>query len=107
MSDAEQFVLLQEIMDLRESLGEVFLDPTTMIVITMALIAVVNLLVWVWSRRDPWMRNYVMLLISVGSVSIGMIIVNYAMITQYDMEEYRMLCETYRTLYGPLPWEVA
>ena len=107
MSDAEQFVLLQEIMDLRESLGEVFLDPTTMIVITMALIAVVNLLVWVWSRRDPWMRNYVMILISVGSVSIGMIIVNYAMITQYDMEEYRMLCETYRTLYGPLPWEVA
>lgn len=106
MSDAEQFVLLQEIMELRESLGDVFLDPTTMIVITMALIAVVNLLVWVWSRRDPWMRNYVMLLISVGSISIGMIIVNYAMITQYDMEEYRMLCETYRTLYGPLPWEV-
>lgn len=106
MSDAEQFVLLQEIMELRESLGDVFLDPTTMIVITMALIAVVNLLAWVWSRRDPWMRNYAMLLISVGSVSIGMIIVNYAMITQYDMEEYRMLCETYRILYGPLPWEM-
>ena len=107
MSDAEQIVLLQGIMELRESLGDVFLDPTTMIVITVALIAVVNLLVWVWRRRDPQVRNYVMLLISVGSVSIGMIIVDYAMITQHDMEEYRMLCETYRTLYGPLPWEVA
>ena len=107
MSDAEQIVLLQGIMELRESLGDVFLDPTTMIVITVALIAVVNLLVWVWYKRDPGMRNYAMFLISVGSISIGMIIVNYAMITQYDMEEYRMLCETYRTLYGPLPWEVA
>lgn len=107
MSDVEQFVLLQGIMDLRESLGDVFLDPTTMIVITMALIVVVNLLAWVWYRRDPQVRNYVMLLISVGSVSIGMIIVDYAMIIQHDMEEYGMLCETYRTLYGPLPWEVA
>lgn len=107
MSDAEQIVLLQEIMDLRESLGDVFLDPTTMIVITMALIAVINLLVWIWYKRDPQVRIYVMLLISVGSVSIGMIIVNYAMITQNDMEEYRMLCETYRALYGPLPWEMA
>lgn len=107
MSDAEQIVLLQGIMDLRESLGDVFLDPTTMIVITVALIAVVNLLVWVWRRRDPWMRNYVMLIISVGSICIGIIIVDYAMITQHAMEEYEMLCETYRTLYGPLPWEVA
>ena len=107
MSDVEQIVLLQEIMDLRESLGDVFLDPTTTIVITMALIAVVNLLVWVWRRRDPWMRNYVMLLISVGSIGIGMIIVNYAMITQYNMGEYELMCETYRALYGPLPWEMA
>ena len=107
MSDAEQFVLLHEIMDLEEDIGVCgFLDIPTAIVVSVALIVAAHLLVWALYRREPWAIDYMMLIASVVSIGVSVALVICAVTTQNAIEEYEMLCETYRTLYGPLPWEV-
>ena len=41
------------------------------------------------------------------SMGLGIGLVVSALVIQYNMGEYELMCETYRALYGPLPWEVA
>ena len=108
MSDAEQFVMLHEIMELR---GEVIeaggFDLTTAIVVSVALIVGAHLLVWVLNKRDPGMMDFMLPIASIVSIGISVALVICAVTTQNAIEEYEMLCEMYRTTYGPLPWEVA
>lgn len=107
MSDPEQFALLHEIMELKEEIVGSWPDPTTAVMISVALIVGAHLLVWVLYRRDPWMMDYMLPLASIVSIALSVILVSYAMTSQHAMEGYEALCETYRALYGPLPWEVA
>lgn len=106
MNDPAQLYLFHDIMELKENI-EGGPDLTTAIVISVALIAAAHLLVWVWYRRDPWKRYYMMPLASLVSVGLSIALIVCAVIVQYATGEYETLCETYRTLYGPLPWEVA
>lgn len=107
MNDPAQLHLFHEIMDLKEVIGAGFLDIPTAIVVSVALIAAAHLLVWALCRRDPWTIDYMMLIASIVSIGISVALVICAVTTQNAIEEYEMLCEIYRTTYGPLPWEVA
>ena len=106
MSDLEQFLMFHEIMDLKEK-AECGLEPVTAITIALVLIFVVNLIAWVWHRRQPWYATETLALVYALSMGLGLGLVVSALVTQYNMGEYELMCETYRTLYGPLPWEVA
>lgn len=107
MNDPAQLHLFHEIMNLKEDIGVGFLDIPTAIVVSVVLIAASHLLVWVLCRRDPWTIDYMMLIASIVSIGISVALVICAVTTQNAIEEYEMLCEMYRTTYGPLPWEVA
>lgn len=108
MSDPEQFVMFHEIMELRETVVDVgWLDLPTAVVISVVLAVLIHLLVWVWYRREHWYDTEKLTLARVLSITFAVILVLSALLIQVDVGEYEMLCETYRTLYGPLPWEVA
>lgn len=108
MNDPEQFVLLHEIMELKEEMiGWLELDLTSAIVVSATLLVAVNLSIWILYRQDPWLRDYMIPLSIIVSIAVSIVLVLSAWMNQNTMEEYRMLCETYRTLYGPLPWEAA
>lgn len=108
MADLEQFALLHEIMDLKEEMvGWLELDLTSAIVVSVTLLVVANLLVWALYRHDPWMRDYMMPISLLVSIAVSIVLVYSACANDHIMEEYEMLCESYRALYGPLPWEVA
>ena len=106
MNDPAQLYLFHEIMDLKEDIGGGWPDLTTAIVISVVLIVAAHLLVWALYRHDPWTIDYMMLLASIISIGISVALVICAVTTQNAIEEYEMLCEMYRTTYGPLPWEV-
>lgn len=108
MSDAEQFVMFHEIMELRDTvLGVGWLDMPLAVVISVVLAVLIHLLVWVWYRRKHWDDTKMLSLARVLSITLAVILVLSALLIQFDVWEYEALCETYRTLYGPLPWEVA
>lgn len=107
MSDPEQFVMFHEIMELRETVVDVgWLDVPLAVVISVVLAVLIHLLVWVWYRCKHWNDTEMLTLARVLSVTLAVILVLSALLIQVDVGEYEMLCETYRTLYGPLPWEV-
>ena len=108
MSDAEQFVMFHEIMELRETVVEVgWLDMPLAVVISVVLAVLIHLLVWVWYRCKHWDDTEMLSLARVLSGMFAVILALAALLIQFDVWEYETLCETYRTLYGPLPWEVA
>ena len=106
MSDVEQIVLLQGIMDLKEK-AECGLEPVTAMVISAVIILVADLLARVWCRYRPWCDVEILTLARVLSIGLSIALAVCALVTQYNMGQYDLMCETYRTLYGPLPWEVA
>ena len=106
MDDPGQFLLLHEIMELKEEMGG-WLDLTDAMVVAAALVVVVFTVVEVYYRHDPWMKDYMVPLSLIVSIGVGIAIVLPAWVNQYYMGEYDLMCETYRALYGPLPWEVA
>lgn len=106
MSDAEQFVMFHEIMELREK-AECGLEPVTAVTVSVVIILVANLLALAWCRYQPWCDVEILTLARVLSIGLSIGLVVSALVTQYNMGEYELMCETYRALYGPLPWEVA
>lgn len=106
MSDAEQFLMFHEIMDLKEK-AECGLEPVTAVTVAVVIIFVAELLAWIWCRYRPWCDVETLALARVLSMGLGIGLVVSALVTQYNMGQYDLMCESYRALYGPLPWEVA
>ena len=106
MSDAEQLLMFHEIMDLKEKV-ECGLEPGTAIMVSAVIILVVHLMAWIWYRRQPWCATETLALAYALSMGLGIGLAVSALVTQYNMGEYELMCEAYRALYGPLPWEVA
>lgn len=105
MSDLEQFLMFHEIMELKEK-AECGLEPVTAMVISAVIILVADLLARVWCRHRPWCDVEILTLARVLSIGLGIALAVCALVTQYNMGEYDLMCEAYRALYGPLPWEV-
>jgi len=108
MSDAEQFVMFHKIMELRETVVEVgWLDMPTAVIISVVLAVLVHLVIGAWYWRRHWDDTEMLSFARALSVTLAIIFVVLAFLIQVDVWEYETLCETYRALYGPLPWEVA
>lgn len=108
MNDPEQFVMFHEIMELRDTVLDVgWLDVPLAVVISVVLAVLIHLLIGAWYWRKPWCATEMLTLARVLSITLAVLLILSALLIQVDVGEYEMLCETYRTLYGPLPWEVA
>lgn len=56
-----------------------------------------------WGRRHA--SDELAVIVIIGDFLLSIVIILVAVDVYFTESEYTMMCETYRAIYGPLPWD--